>query len=61
MSNKSEVRVIKFNEFVKPNVQVSGSKDWVLNGPNNSFYNDIISAYNNSVTNQTIIKSSLVK
>lgn len=47
--------VIQMNNYVKPVVKEEMGKDWVLNGKNNSFFQDIISYYNGSPTNASII------
>lgn len=47
--------VIQMNNYVKPVVKEEIGKDWVLNGKNNSFFQDIINYYNGSPTNAAII------
>ena len=51
------VEVIKFNNYVKPILSENKSKNWVLNGVDNSFYQYVINRYNGSVTNATIINA----
>lgn len=43
--------------YVKPDVKINVSKNWVLNGRNNSFFDEIIRRYNGSPTNAAIINS----
>ena len=45
------------SNYVRPKLVENKSKDWVLNGRNNSFYQYIIDRYNGSVTNSAIINS----
>lgn len=45
------------NNYVRPKIQENKSKNWVLNGVKNSFYQYIIDRYNGSPTNATIINS----
>jgi hypothetical protein len=51
----SEIKLIQLNNYVKPVLQENKSKNWVLNGVNNSFYQYIIDRFNGSVTNHSII------
>jgi len=55
MSN--DVRLFQLNSYVRPKIEESKSKKWVLNGKNNSFYDYIIDQYNGSPTNASIINS----
>jgi len=59
MSNdkKSDVILLEFSNYVRPDVVEVQSKEWVLNGKNNSFYQYIIDRYNGSPTNAAIINS----
>lgn len=57
MSNTSDIRLIQLNNYVRPKIVETPSKDWVLNGKNNSFYQDLIDAYNGSPTNASVINS----
>jgi len=57
MSNNSDVRLIQLNNYIKPKLEENKSKNWVLNGRNNSFYQYIIDRNNGSVTNATINRS----
>ena len=58
MDNKSsDIRLIQLNNYVKPKIEENKSKDWVLNGKNNSFYQYIIDRNNGSPTNGAINKS----
>jgi hypothetical protein len=49
------LEVIQLANYQRPEIKESTSKDWVLNGDKNSFYQDIIDAYNGSPTNSAII------
>jgi hypothetical protein len=51
----SHIHVFQLNNYVKPVVKEELGKDWVLNGKNNSFFQDIIECYNGSPTNAAII------
>lgn len=51
------IEVVQFNNYVKPILSENKSKNWVLNGQNNSFYQYVIDRYNGSVTNATIINA----
>lgn len=53
----SDIRLIQLNNYVRPKVVESVSKEWVLNGKNNSFYDDLIDAYKGSPTNASIINN----
>ena len=55
VQNDPKVLVMQMNNYVKPVVKEEMGKDWVLNGKNNSFFQDIINFYNGSPTNATII------
>lgn len=51
------VEIVQFNNYVKPVLTENKSKNWVLNGQQNSFYQYVIDRYNGSVTNATIINA----
>jgi len=53
----SEIKLITLSNYVRPDVVEVQSKDWVLNGKKNSFYQYIIDRYNGSPTNSSIINS----
>lgn len=53
----SEMRLIQLNNYIRPKLEENKSKNWVLNGRNNEFYNYIIDRYNGSPTNAAIINS----
>jgi len=57
--NKLENKIfaIQLANYVRPEIKENSSKDWVLNGDNNSFYQYIIDCYNGSTTNSAIIDS----
>jgi hypothetical protein len=51
----SEIKLIQLNNYVKPKLEENKSKNWVLNGRNNEFYQYIIDRFNGSVTNHAVI------
>lgn len=51
------LEVIQLNNYVRPEVKEVQSKEYVLNGDKNSFYQYIIDRYNGSPTNRAIIDS----
>jgi hypothetical protein len=51
------LEVIQLGNYQRPEIKESASKEWVLNGDKNSFYQYIIDAYNGSPTNSAIIDS----
>jgi hypothetical protein len=53
----NDIRLINLSSYVRPNVEENKSKNWVLNGKNNSFYQYIIDRFNGSPTNSAIISS----
>lgn len=55
MSN--DIRLLQLSNYVRPKVEENKSKNWVLNGRNNSFYQYVIDRYNGSPTNAAIINS----
>ena len=57
MSKKTDIKLINLSNYVRPAIVENQSKDWVLNGRNNSFYQYIIDRYNGSTTNASIINS----
>lgn len=57
MSKENDIRVFALNSYIKPDIKEVQSKDWVLNGKNNSFYQYTIDRYNGSATNAAIINS----
>ena len=52
--SKSNIRLINLSNYARPAVEENKSKNWVLNGRNNSFYQYIIDRNNGSVTNSSI-------
>ncbi len=56
MSNKN-IRLIQLSNYVRPDLVEDKSKNYVLNGRNNCFYDYIIDRYNGSPTNAAIINS----
>jgi len=55
MSN--DVRLLQLSNYVRPKLEENKSKNWVLNGKNNSFYQYVIDRFNGSPTNAAIIDS----
>jgi hypothetical protein len=55
MSN--DIRLFQFSNYVRPKLEENKSKNWVLNGKNNSFYQYVIDRFNGSPTNAAIIDS----
>jgi len=55
MSN--DIRLLQLSNYVRPKLEENKSKNWVLNGKNNSFYQYIIDRFNGSPTNAAIIDS----
>ena len=56
-TNKNDIRLIQLNNYIRPSLEENKSKNWVLNGRNNDFYNYLINRYNGSPTNSAIINS----
>jgi hypothetical protein len=54
---KQDIRLIQLNNYIRPKVEENKSRNWVLNGKNNSFYHYLINRYNGSPTNSAIINS----
>jgi hypothetical protein len=54
---KNEIRLIQMNKYIRPVVKETNSKEWVLNGQYNFFYQYIIDRFNGSSTNAAIINS----
>ena len=57
MDKKQDIRLIQLNNYVRPKLEENKSKNWVLNGRNNSFYQYLIDRKNGSPTNSAIIQS----
>lgn len=55
MSN--DIRLIELSSYIRPKLVENKSKNWVLNGKNNEFYQYIIDRFNGSPTNAAIITS----
>lgn len=55
--NNKAIRLIQLNQYIRPKLDENKSKNWVLNGKNNEFYDYIINRYNGSPTNSAIINS----
>jgi hypothetical protein len=58
MSSKdNNLFLFQFSSYQRPALDENKSKDWVLNGKKNEFYQYIIDRYNGSPTNASIINS----
>lgn len=55
MSN--DIRLLQLSNYVRPKLEENKSKNWVLNGKNNSFYQYVIDRFNGSPTNSAIVSS----
>jgi len=55
--NKQDIRLIQLNNYIRPSLSENKSKNWVLNGKNNSFYQYLIDRYNGSPTHSAIVNS----
>lgn len=55
MSN--DIRLLQLSNYVRPKLEENKSKNWVLNGKQNSFYQYVIDRFNGSPTNSAIIDS----
>lgn len=53
----NDIKLIQLSNYVRPKIEENKSKNWVLNGKNNEFYDYIIDRNNGSVTNSAINKS----
>lgn len=53
----NDIKLIQLSNYVRPKIEENKSKNWVLNGKNNEFYEYIIDRNNGSVTNSAINKS----
>ncbi len=53
----NNLRFIQLSNYVRPDLREDKGKNWVLNGRNNEFYQDIIDRKNGSPTNNAIINS----
>jgi len=49
-----DIKLITLASYVKPQIVENKNKNWVLNGPKNSFYQYIIDRNNGSATNSSI-------
>lgn len=54
MADSKSVRVVQLSNYVKPVVREEISKDWVLNGAANHFFDYVIDRYNGSPTNAAL-------
>ncbi len=55
MSN--DIRLLQLSNYIRPKLEENKSKNWVLNGKNNSFYQYVIDRFNGSPTNSAIVSS----
>jgi hypothetical protein len=55
--SKDNIIFLGLSNYVRPKIEENKSKNWVLNGRNNQFYQYIIDRRNGSPTNATIINS----
>jgi len=55
MSN--DIRLLQLSNYVRPKLEENKSKNWVLNGKNNIFFQTVIDRYNGSPTNSAIVSS----
>lgn len=53
----SDIKLIQLSNYVRPKLEENKSKNWVMNGKDNCFYQYIIDRNNGSVTNSAINKS----
>tara|TARA_R110000803_G_scaffold76454_1_gene141049 strand:+ start:1587 stop:3293 length:1707 start_codon:yes stop_codon:yes gene_type:complete len=53
----TDIKLITLSNYVRPQVIENKSRNWVLNGRNNSFYDYIIDRQNGSVTNSSVNNS----
>jgi hypothetical protein len=51
------IKIIQLNQYIRPKLTENKSKNWVLNGKNNEFYDYVIGRYNGSPTNAAIINA----
>ena len=55
--HSTDIRLIQMANYVRPALVENTSKNWVLNGKKNEFYQYVIDRYNGSPTNSAIISS----
>lgn len=53
----NDIKLIQLNNYVRPAIVENKSKDWVLNGRNNEFYQYVIDRKNGSPTNTSVLDS----
>lgn len=53
----SEIKLITLSNYVRPTLDENKSRNWVMNGIRNEFYQTIIDRYNGSPTNAAVINS----
>ena len=53
----SDIKLIQLNNYIRPAIVENKSKEWVLNGKGNSFYQYIIDRKNGSPTNSSVLNS----
>ena len=52
-----DIRLINLSNYVRPKIVETASKEWVLNGVKNSFYQTIVDRYKGSPTNASLINT----
>ena len=52
-----DIKLITLSNYVRPAIVENKSRNWVLNGKNNEFYDYIIDRHNGSPTNSSINNS----
>ena len=55
--SKENIVLLTLGNYVRPRIEENKSRNWVLNGRNNEFYQYIIDRFNGSPTNAAIINS----
>ena len=56
-NNSRDLRLVTFNQYVRPEIKEYKHKGYVLNGVNNSFYTYLIARYYGSTTHKAVIDS----
>lgn len=51
------IKLISMNQYIRPKLVENKSKNWVLNGQNNSFYSYVVDRFNGSPTNSAILST----
>ena len=53
----NDIRLIQLNTYLKPEIKENKTKNWVLNGKNNNFYDYLIDLYKSSSTHASIVNT----